>query len=85
MILGTAAATLFLFEAGTATDGFGVTGNTVVGLLLALGVLEHWFLVLPVQDSRLWQWALPGRQVMHDDHGGGKEGLPGPSGAQAPG
>jgi len=25
--------------------------------LLALAILEHWFLVLPVADTALWQWA----------------------------
>lgn len=29
--------------------------------LLALGILEHWFLVLPLPDEALWAWALPGR------------------------
>ncbi|MEM6833997.1 MAG: putative photosynthetic complex assembly protein PuhE [Sphingomonadales bacterium] len=28
--------------------------------LLGLGVLEHWFMILPVADSALWRWALPG-------------------------
>ena len=26
---------------------------------LALAVLEHWFMVLPVADSALWRWAMP--------------------------
>lgn len=28
--------------------------------LLGLGVLEHWFMVLPVADGTLWRWAVPG-------------------------
>jgi putative photosynthetic complex assembly protein 2 len=31
---------------------------TLVATLLALAIIEHWFLVLPVQDARLWRWAL---------------------------
>lgn len=27
--------------------------------LLGLGALEHWFMVLPIADSALWQWAMP--------------------------
>ncbi len=26
--------------------------------LLALAILEHWFLVLPIADAALWQWAI---------------------------
>lgn len=59
VMLGTAFAALFLYRAFSATDVFGIASNTIVGMLLTLGVLEHWFLVLPVEDSRLWQWAMP--------------------------
>ncbi len=62
VVLGTGFAVLFLHRALEASDPFLVTANMVVGLILSLGVLEHWFLVLPVQDSRLWQWALPDRR-----------------------
>lgn len=30
----------------------------LVTTLLALAVLEHWFLILPVSDDALWSWAL---------------------------
>ncbi len=37
--------------------------DTVFALMLttflALAVLEHWFMVLPVADSALWRWAMP--------------------------
>ena len=49
-----------LIEMGaTAQDPFMVAGITLVGSLLALAVLEHWFLVLPLPDEALWAWALP--------------------------
>jgi hypothetical protein len=35
------------------------TGHVLVGALVGLAVLEHWFLVLPLHESTLWQWALP--------------------------
>lgn len=31
--------------------------------LLGLGVIEHWFMVLPIADSALWQWAMPQPRV----------------------
>lgn len=33
-------------------------GELLVATLLAMGVLEHWMLVLPVKPSALWRWAL---------------------------
>ena len=33
-----------------------VTGQLIAGLA-ALGVIEHLFLVLPLRDARMWQWA----------------------------
>ncbi|MDJ0879042.1 MAG: putative photosynthetic complex assembly protein PuhE [Halieaceae bacterium] len=59
VVLGTGFAVMFLHRALLAADPFAVTGSAMVGLLLSLGVLEHWFLVLPIQDSKLWQWAMP--------------------------
>ena len=34
-----------------------VVGLTLVGTLLALAVLEHLMLVLPIPAAALWQWA----------------------------
>jgi putative photosynthetic complex assembly protein 2 len=33
-------------------------GYALVGSLLALAVIEHWFMVLPFPSERLWKWAL---------------------------
>lgn len=33
-------------------------GRLVVGTLLALGVLEHLFLAVPLREAALWRWAL---------------------------
>lgn len=33
--------------------------GTMLTTLLGLGVVEHWFMVLPIADSALWRWALP--------------------------
>ena len=33
-------------------------GLTFVAVMLALAVVEHWFLVLPLPFARLWNWAI---------------------------
>jgi putative photosynthetic complex assembly protein 2 len=38
---------------------FDVVGFALVFALTALAILEHAFMVLPLQDSKLWRWALP--------------------------
>jgi len=37
-------------------------GYALVGSLLALAVLEHWFMVLPLPTEKLWSWALRARE-----------------------
>ena len=37
---------------------FDAAALTFVGTLLALAILEHWFLVLPLPDAALWSWIL---------------------------
>lgn len=56
--MGTIAAALLVMVAANG-DEFTRVGYTLVSTLLILAVVEHWFLVLPVRDSALWQWALP--------------------------
>jgi putative photosynthetic complex assembly protein 2 len=51
MLLGEAALGLI------STDGNAV-GLTLLFALVALAVLEHWFLVLPLPDAALWRWAM---------------------------
>lgn len=76
--LGTAGAVLLLRAALGAGDDFGRLGNTLVSSLLALAVLEHWFMVLPLRDSALWQWA-----VSAADQARGKSGPEAPPRQQA--
>lgn len=40
------------------SDVFIRTSYALIGSLMALAVVEHWFLVLPLRDSALWDWAL---------------------------
>jgi putative photosynthetic complex assembly protein 2 len=39
---------------------FAGTALMLTATLLALGILEHWLLVLPLADAALWSWALDG-------------------------
>ncbi len=40
------------------------TGYALLATLLALAILEHWFLVLPLPSERLWAWGFQ----PHDEH-----------------
>ncbi len=41
-----------------AETAYGQVALTLVATLLALAIIEHWFLVLPIEDAALWRWAL---------------------------
>jgi putative photosynthetic complex assembly protein 2 len=40
-------------------SAFEAASCLILAVMLALAVLEHWFLVLPVPDAALWRWAMP--------------------------
>ena len=48
---------IFLGERALAASGGAAVGGSLVFALVALGVLEHLFLVLPTRDAALWRWA----------------------------
>ncbi len=45
-----------LWMADTAGD---TVGFALLAALTALALLEHWFMVLPLPDEKLWRWMLP--------------------------
>ena len=54
------ALTFYLLQGSLlSTDLSLVVGLTLVGMLAALGTLEHIFLMVPLGDSALWHWAMP--------------------------
>ncbi|MEM9754770.1 MAG: putative photosynthetic complex assembly protein PuhE [Pseudomonadota bacterium] len=55
----TFATAVFVVQAVLATGAAGAVGYALVAALTALALLEHWFLVLPLPDERLWRWMLP--------------------------
>ena len=38
------------------------TSFTLIAALATLALLEHWFMLLPLPDAKLWRWMLPSRQ-----------------------
>jgi putative photosynthetic complex assembly protein 2 len=39
------------------------TGLILVATMLAMGIVEHWLLVLPLQSTALWRWAMRQREA----------------------
>lgn len=58
---GTIAAVLFL-QQGLGGDPFAATAFTLLAALMALAVIEHWFLMLPLPLDGLWTWSRPGQR-----------------------
>jgi putative photosynthetic complex assembly protein 2 len=55
--------TTLLFEhAVDATTVFARSGLTFLGTMMALAILEHWFLVIPLPAGKLWKWGLASRK-----------------------
>ena len=43
-------------RAAAETSAFDMTSSALLGTLLALGLLEHLFLILPFPNEWLWKW-----------------------------
>ena len=54
-----------------ATDPFHITGYALLTTMMVLAILEHWFLVMPISATRiwnsLWQWSLSSRGGADDE------------------
>jgi putative photosynthetic complex assembly protein 2 len=69
---GTVVTTQLVGHALAGGEGsFEATAYTFAAVLLALAILEHWFLVLPLPDAALWSWALRSRETNPDDERNG--------------
>ena len=44
-----------------------VIGFTLLSSLTAMALLEHWVMVLPIPDAKLWRWMLP-QEKQKEDH-----------------
>ena len=63
-------------------ESFGASALLLVATLLALGILEHWLLVLPLADGALWRWALGPAEVAADSPPADKESVASPPRAE---
>jgi putative photosynthetic complex assembly protein 2 len=57
-------------------SAFQVTGHLLVATLLALAVLEHWLMVLPLPVDRMWAWATRGTAAAHAAPAGAGQEMP---------
>ena len=48
-----------LWRAHQAADQGAMIGFTLLSMLTALALLEHWFMVWRVRDDKLWRWMIP--------------------------
>jgi putative photosynthetic complex assembly protein 2 len=60
-----AAFTMLWTAAHAPAASIDATGWLLLGTLLGLGVIEHWFLVLPMPAMALWNWSLSSRPTSH--------------------
>ena len=60
----------FAAAASSLDSGFATEVYALAGMLVALGTLEHWFLVLPIKDAALWRWYLDTRARRRADRAG---------------
>jgi len=57
--VGIAAATFFFLNSQSSNTDASSFGSTIIGVLIVFAVLEHCFLMLPINDAVLWNWVLP--------------------------
>jgi len=55
----TFATACWLERAVAAPTEAALVGHILLAVLTALALLEHWFMVLPLPDQKLWRWMLP--------------------------
>lgn len=52
---------LYALAAGAPAGSHEQAGYLILATLMALAVIEHWFLVIPLPATKLWTWGLAGR------------------------
>jgi Protein of unknown function (DUF3623) len=55
----TFAAASWMERAFAATTDAALVCQILLTVLTLLALLEHWFMVLPLPDQKLWRWMLP--------------------------
>lgn len=59
VVVGGAVGAALAYHALGATSLYHQWQSAMLSVLIVLGVLEHLFLVLPIDDAKLWRWAQP--------------------------
>ena len=59
----TFAAGCWLERALSAPTDAGQIGYVLLAALTLLALLEHWFMVLPLPDQKLWRWMMPAQKT----------------------
>ncbi|MGK7755815.1 MULTISPECIES: putative photosynthetic complex assembly protein PuhE [unclassified Roseovarius] len=49
-----------------AQTGAEIVGFALLAALAGLALLEHWLMVLPLPDAKLWRWMLPAPKTQND-------------------
>ena len=60
----TVGSALLLERAINVTDPGMSVGYSLLTCLCLLALLEHWFMVLPLPDEKLWRWMIPARESL---------------------
>lgn len=61
-----------LVSTGSALE---TTGYALLGAITALALFEHWLMVLPLPDAKLWRWMLPAPATKKKTQGEMADGL----------
>lgn len=65
--LASLATWLLIADAAVSTSPFEVTTSVFMAALMALALIEHWFLVLPLPSAVLWSWGLWSRTEISEE------------------
>ncbi|MGL5011444.1 MAG: putative photosynthetic complex assembly protein PuhE, partial [Paracoccaceae bacterium] len=57
------AAACWMERAVAAPTNAAFIGHILLAALTLLALLEHWFMVLPLPDAKLWAWMIPNRRL----------------------
>jgi putative photosynthetic complex assembly protein 2 len=74
--LGTLLTMALVQQAGAPdVDAFSKAGYVLLASLVALAVIEHWFMILPIPAEELWRWSLKPKQDRADRDAAESAGL----------
>ncbi len=88
--VSTVATAVLIDKAMAAESGsFELLAYTFYIVILALGVLEHWFMMLPIPAEALWNWAVEAKKALSGSEQeelapDAREAVPQPAGARVP-